>query len=704
MKNLYQLADGTHVDTAPRRVVKETKPRTIGSDTGGKHNYQEDTDAYAMHLLLIALHTYLSISYTRITMHIANNNTVARIAAVVAGLGLVAMSFATFTPAVKAQTATDLQAQITALLAQIAALQGGSTATASVTFTRDLTIGSSGADVTALQNWLISKGHTIAAGATGYFGAQTQAALAAYQAANGISPAAGYFGPVTRAKVNATAGTGGTGTGTGTSTGDLKGGEASLEDLTIRDGEDDEVEEGGTAQIAEIEFDVEDGDIRIDRVDLKLVQTGGATVSEDEPWEAFETISLLDEEGDELASEDVSDEDDWLDEDDGTFRFTGLDYVVREGETAVIIVEVEAADGVLNSADTDTWTLTVEDEAIRGVDSEGIQQYLADTDSVAFDLVEEGSDDELTVRSSSEDPDSTTLQVEDDGTSDWYTVFTFELEADEDSNDVEVDSIQVDFDTGVDDTDDAEDVINDVKLVIDGDEFDDYTMNDISTEIASTTFDIDGDLTVEAGDTVVVEVMVEFKDSTDFGGTGTIQASVDGDNIEAEGADDITVGGSATGENHSLVAAGISVDNNDKADFVDNSVEVDGNDNDYAEFEVVVDITAFEEDAFISSTSSAFTYQIEGTNGSATTTATQSVSATVDSDADLDSNGFYRVDEGSTESFTFRVVFTPASTGSYDYRMQLLTIKFDDATSQSAMTWTASPASDYETGFAFIAN
>ncbi|MEK9184441.1 MAG: peptidoglycan-binding protein, partial [Patescibacteria group bacterium] len=136
-------------------------------------------------------------------MQIANNNIVARVAAVVAGLGLVASSFVAFAPAANAQTSSDLQAQIAALMAQIAALQAqaGGSASVNASFNRDLTIGSTGADVTALQNWLASKGFAIAAGATGYFGGQTQAALAKYQASVGISPAAGYFGPITRAKV-----------------------------------------------------------------------------------------------------------------------------------------------------------------------------------------------------------------------------------------------------------------------------------------------------------------------------------------------------------------------------------------------------------------------------------------------------------------------------------------------------------------------
>jgi peptidoglycan hydrolase-like protein with peptidoglycan-binding domain len=58
-----------------------------------------------------------------------------------------------------------------------------------------------GPDVTALQQLLIAQGYAIPAGATGYFGAQTQTALIQFQIAKGIVPAAGYFGPATRAVV-----------------------------------------------------------------------------------------------------------------------------------------------------------------------------------------------------------------------------------------------------------------------------------------------------------------------------------------------------------------------------------------------------------------------------------------------------------------------------------------------------------------------
>lgn len=85
----------------------------------------------------------------------------------------------------------------------------GTAAASSASFTRDLTLGSTGADVTALQTLLISANTGAAAqalagaGATGYFGPITQRALAEYQAARSISPASGYFGPITRARLGA---------------------------------------------------------------------------------------------------------------------------------------------------------------------------------------------------------------------------------------------------------------------------------------------------------------------------------------------------------------------------------------------------------------------------------------------------------------------------------------------------------------------
>jgi hypothetical protein len=67
-------------------------------------------------------------------------------------------------------------------------------------YARNLTVGSRGADVTALQNHLIAKGY-LASTATGYFGGLTKSALVKLQKEMGL-PSTGYFGPMTRGALN----------------------------------------------------------------------------------------------------------------------------------------------------------------------------------------------------------------------------------------------------------------------------------------------------------------------------------------------------------------------------------------------------------------------------------------------------------------------------------------------------------------------
>jgi len=76
-------------------------------------------------------------------------------------------------------------------------------------FTRNLASGSTGEDVRELQKYLNTHGFSIALSGPGSpgnetlrFGAATRTALARFQAANGISPALGFFGTLTRDYIN----------------------------------------------------------------------------------------------------------------------------------------------------------------------------------------------------------------------------------------------------------------------------------------------------------------------------------------------------------------------------------------------------------------------------------------------------------------------------------------------------------------------
>ncbi len=84
--------------------------------------------------------------------------------------------------------------KLAAAQAAVAAM-GSTTSAPSYAYNTNLTVGSTGADVTALQNALgVSP-------ATGYFGSITKAAVVSYQTAHGI-PSTGFVGPLTRASLN----------------------------------------------------------------------------------------------------------------------------------------------------------------------------------------------------------------------------------------------------------------------------------------------------------------------------------------------------------------------------------------------------------------------------------------------------------------------------------------------------------------------
>lgn len=77
------------------------------------------------------------------------------------------------------------------------------TTTTNVVFTRNLTLGIHGNDVLALQQFLMAEGFLKIAEPTDYFGRKTKAAIILWQKTQHITPPSGFFGILSREKINA---------------------------------------------------------------------------------------------------------------------------------------------------------------------------------------------------------------------------------------------------------------------------------------------------------------------------------------------------------------------------------------------------------------------------------------------------------------------------------------------------------------------
>lgn len=641
-----------------------------------------------------------------------------------------AMIFTMSVPASNAQqSAEDLQKMINDLLAQIATLQaqaGQGSATASgYTWTRDLKTGMTGADVKELQKFLNADPDTrVAATGVGsagmeteYYGPATAAAVSKFQVkyrADILSPAGlvnptGYFGPSTRAKANAL--------NTVTTTPDEDeeegstdeeeeesnelSGEGSLDTFEMDDATDTDVQEGAEdAELAEITMEATDGDIEIDRMDFTIETDGDNT--ENDPWEVFEEITLW-VDGEEVASFDASDEDNYLDEDDGTFRFTNVGLVLMEDEEVEVTVAATIAGSVDDAgvSDEGDWTLTATE--VRYFDADGVAEDDDTTDelpsaSAAFEIVEEGEGEELKFGTASSNPDATDIVVDTDDSTDGVTILEYTIEAQE--GDIELNTLFVKVDTSAT----SSSVIDDIALEIDGQSFD--AENSASTTGNTTTFefDIDGDVTIDADDEVTVAVVVDLKSqesSTNvdrYSNGTTIEAnvtSVERDLTDAEGADDIdTFSGSASGESHTLVAEGIVI----PVDGVEATTDTQGENDTIGKFTIEFEVTAVEGDFYIKELATEGTSATTGVEFSVDG-GTATSSGVLSSTADEDTSGVFTVREGETETFTLTVTVDPSATG--QYRVQLGNVNYtsDEDGITSTEAYTPTPAQDFRTGY-----
>jgi peptidoglycan hydrolase-like protein with peptidoglycan-binding domain len=594
----------------------------------------------------------------------ANTQVIAKVAAVLAGAGLVLSSFAIALPA-GAQTTTTT-----------------TTTSSSVTFARDLTLGSTGADVTALQTWLISKGFSIPAGATGYFGAQTQAAVAAYQAANGITPAAGYFGPITRAKVNGGGSVvvpGGDDDSDDDSDGDLNGGAGDLDDADfVSSLNNEEVGEGDDeVEVVGLELTADDGsDLEVTAVRVTLELDAAETGSEDLDDYA-ETLHLM-WNGEEVASEDVED----IDEDDGewttTFSIEDGDAVVMADDSGDLTLAVTALSNI-DSDDLDNNSWDVSFDMVRYEDAQGAtisEDDLGDigTETRAFEFSSftQANDVELSIDDTSDSPESGTVEADEDG-GDEIVLLVGTLGAE--GSDIDLSELPLRITAAG--TGNASEIASEFIFRVDGDDIasvdsDECVSGDCDatgTGLATYVFD-DMDLTIDEDDEVEFEIVAVTNDidGDPVAEGDSLTASVtDADfarfEVEAEGEDleSGDVDGAANGEEITLRTEGLAVDfNEDDSDARVSSANV-------LEFDFVLGMSAFGEDVDL--VEGDFNYTVDGP-GANTCPATGVVCSEDIDEGDFEEDGgTVTIEQGDDGELTFTVTIIidgAADNGEYE--------------------------------------
>jgi hypothetical protein len=161
---------------------------------------------------------------------------------------------------------------------------------------------------------------------------------------------------------------------------DLRGDSAEIDNFELDEGDDTDLEEGDDeAEILDITFEVEDGDIRITRTEITFVFTGDSD-AEDKPWEVFDRAYLLSD-GDEIGEIDASDEDDWdeVDDDEYVLTFKNLREIIDEDDTSQLTLEVDVQSNIAEDEDT-SWELFIADDGIRVIDGDNNSEEIGDED------------------------------------------------------------------------------------------------------------------------------------------------------------------------------------------------------------------------------------------------------------------------------------------------------------------------------------
>lgn len=589
-------------------------------------------------------------------------------------------------------------------LAVAFALVGASSASA-YTFNTNLTLGSAGADVVALQDMLIAGGHLVmpAGVSKGYFGALTQTAVAKWQAANGIAPAAGYFGPVSRMKASSSVVV----TPTTPTTPTVTGGEEGDITVSKNSGSSEDLSEGEEVEVYSVDIEADDSDVSIERVDFYFDVANGS----DDLWDAIDSAKLL-VDGKEVAEvTGLDDEDEWSEVDSNTWklRVTDIEAVVEEDEEVELVLALVGQNSIDESdySNSTDFTVYMPANGVRVMDGAGLDVYghSSALGNVTLDVTEADEAD-VTVLEGNDNPDSATVVVDDETDTSDVVVLIYEIESEDDS--ISIDNLRV-YATSSSSTVDS--IIDSVVIEIDGDEFD----GDIASTSASTTyfeFEIDGDIEIDEDDSVEVVVKATFKDQDgNYAATGeTIVFGVEGSarDVDAETAStgdtltDSQIAGSVTGGTMSISLLGVEVDVTDVTETVTSADSADNGDYVTVTYDVTVtnnssDTVYVPLTATVTGTTSGFNFASSTLTAGVAGTTTIAVDQTTDR---TESSSSVRLQKGQDAEFQITVTYNPSA--DTNYRLELNTVRFSETAGNTDLTYTAPDTSEFKSNIKFV--
>lgn len=419
-----------------------------------------------------------------------------------------------------------------------------STATAT-TFNQDLTIGSTGADVTALQ---VAVGVTPA---TGYFGPITKAAVQAYQASKGIITT-GYVGPLTRAALNGSVTTTTTTTTTtgGTTTtvvntgieGTLSVSKSSVSDSTVREGD-------SMKPVLGIKLEAKLSDINIQRVKLDL---GTVTTIYTKVYKA---LYLTDDSGKVLASADLNSNTVVKNGSNYELTLGGFSYNVAKDSTKYLWVKADVY-STIRDADATSRTISLAANGVRGTDGAGIDQYAPSTAisqsvSVSRSLIDSAALKLSTNSANIKSADVVASEGTSDNEADEVAALIFDLKAEKDAV-LLTDIVATVTKSGSGAATTTKAYLFDGSTMLDSEDF------VLGATTGTVTFD-DLDLEIAKDSTKVLTLKYDIREADGTDATFTVAIAANGVSSENSEGSTITATGSATGEALVVRNAGLAI-------------------------------------------------------------------------------------------------------------------------------------------------